>query len=77
MLAVDGWNGAFLNRPKMGFSLYEQPVGLAKFSLDASAWCRREGWLTSLPMGGRDWDYTLAAALGFKVWYETFKHKIV
>jgi asparagine synthase (glutamine-hydrolysing) len=77
MLRADGWNNAFLNRAKMGFSLYEEPAGLAKFSLDASAWCRREGWLTSLPMGGRDWDYTLAAALGFKVWYETFKHKIV
>jgi asparagine synthase (glutamine-hydrolysing) len=77
MLKRDGWGSGFLDRAKMGFTMYEEPKGLKKLQSDALLWCRKNNWLHILtPMSPRDQQYLSAAAFGFKCWWEYYKNKI-
>jgi asparagine synthase (glutamine-hydrolysing) len=74
MLRQEGFNDVFLNRRKMGFSLYEEPKGLGGLQHSAYNWCIENSYLEYADgRTGRDTAYLSAAALGFKVWYENYK----
>jgi asparagine synthase (glutamine-hydrolysing) len=69
-----GFNNAFLNRPKQGFSLYQKPTN---YDVDgAFTWAVKNGWLKNQNYSGRDLLYLKASAFSFKIWWETFKEKI-
>ena len=69
-----GFNEQFINRPKMGFSLYKKPVN---YDVDgAYNWCIKNGWLKNGNYSPRDVMYLKASAFSFKIWWETFKNKI-
>ncbi len=74
MLRNMGFNDQFLNRPKMGFTLYQKPTN---YDVDgAYQWALANGWLKDGKRSPRDHQYLKAAAFSFKVWWETFKDKI-
>lgn len=71
MLREQGFDDQFLNRPKMGFTLYQKPVN---YDVDAAyRWCVQHGWLKDGKRSPRDNMYLKAAAFSFKVWWETYK----
>lgn len=78
MLRRQGFSNEFLNRPKMGFSLYAKPNRLPEMQREALTWCVQNGFLNCKPqkMSKRDNMYLEAAALGFKVWYDNYKNII-
>ncbi len=74
MLRGMGFNDQFLNRPKMGFTLYQKPTN---YDVDgAYVWCVKNGWLKDAKRSPRDNQYLKASAFSFKVWWDTFKEKI-
>lgn len=79
MLKNMGFDDHFLNRNKMGFSLYVEPDGFSKMKKDAFEWCIKRGYLklNKLPLSGRDSEYLQMASLSFYHWYEVFENKIV
>jgi asparagine synthase (glutamine-hydrolysing) len=75
MLREQGFDDRFLNRPKLGFTLYQKPVN---YDVDkAYGWCIDNGWLKDIAYSKRDRLYLKAAAFSFKVWWETFNHLLV
>lgn len=76
MLRREGFDEAFLQRPKQGFSLTVQPENMKREQINSVKWCRDNGFLPEMYMNGRDQQYTAAAALGFYYWYQEFKHII-
>lgn len=72
-----GFNQAFLNRPKQGFSLFAQPEGLDYLKTKAMDWIRQTNYL-SLPKSipPRDLQYITMSAVGFYLWHTTYSHKI-
>jgi asparagine synthase (glutamine-hydrolysing) len=77
MLRKLGFGDQFLNRPKLGFSLYKEPAGLQAEKNVAVKWCQQRGYL-KLPArhSSRDKIYLESSALGFYYWYQTWQHKI-
>ncbi len=72
MLRGMGFNDQFLNRPKMGFTLYQKPTN---YDVDGVyQWALREGWLQDAKRSPRDHQYLKASAFSFRIWWETFKH---
>lgn len=77
MLKRMGFSDQFLNRPKLGFSLYAKPNGLQDKQRSALQWCCAKGFLKmGENMSKRDIAYLEASALGMKVWWEVFNSKI-
>jgi asparagine synthase (glutamine-hydrolysing) len=74
MLKEYGFNDQFLNRAKMGFTLYQQPTNYDVTG--AFNWCIKNGWLKAGNYSPRDLQYLKATAFSFKIWWETFKNKI-
>ncbi len=74
MLREQGFDDRFLNRPKMGFTLYQKPTN---YDVDkAYRWCVLNGWLKAGNYSPRDLQYLKASAFSFWVWWETFKNII-
>jgi asparagine synthase (glutamine-hydrolysing) len=74
MLREQGFDDRFLNRPKMGFTLYQKPVN---YDVDkAYKWCVLNGWLKDGKYSPRDLQYLKASAFSFRIWWETYKNKI-
>ncbi len=74
MLRGMGFNDQFLNRPKMGFTLFQKPVN---YDVDSAyQWALREGWLKDAKRSPRDHQYLKASAFRFRIWWETYKGKI-
>jgi len=74
MLRGMGFNDAFLNRPKMGFTLYQKPTN---YDVDgAYQWALANGWLKDAKRSPRDHQYLKASAFSFRIWWETFKNII-
>jgi len=73
-----GFNDQFLDRPKIGFSLYQKPRDIDKIIQKAWIWCKATGYLKcdDHKLTGRDKVYLEMSAVGFYYWYETWKHKI-
>lgn len=71
MLREQGFDDRFLNRPKLGFTLYQKPIN---YDVDgAYRWCVDNGWLKDAAYSKRDQLYLNAAAFAFKVWLDTYK----
>lgn len=73
-----GFDEAFLNRPKLGFSLHSQPENLDRLIIQAWNWVHQNGFLNvkGLTLSGRDKKYLEMSALGFYYWFKTWQHKI-
>jgi len=73
-----GFNDQFLDRPKIGFSLYQKPRDIDKIIQKSWIWCKATGFLKceDHKLTGRDKVYLEMSAVGFYYWYETWKHKI-
>ena len=76
MLKRQGFGDRFLNRPKMGFSLYKSPLQYDKLKDESYLWCIDNGFLPGGAYSKRDFMYLKASAAGFYCWYQTWKHKI-
>lgn len=76
MLRRHGFGNKFLERPKMGFSLYKSPLGYDALKEEAFKWCIEQGFIKNIGYEKRDWMYLKAAAAGFYGWYQTWKHKL-
>jgi asparagine synthase (glutamine-hydrolysing) len=77
MLSNMGFNDQYLTRQKLGFSLHNPPTDLEALKKDAYDWAKKEGFvnLDESQMNGRDWIYTLSAAIGFKAFWDVWKDK--
>jgi asparagine synthase (glutamine-hydrolysing) len=73
-----GFNDVFLNRPKLGFSLFSKPENLDRLIINAWDWVHENGFLNvkGLTLSGRDKKYLEMSALGFYYWFKAWKHKI-
>jgi asparagine synthase (glutamine-hydrolysing) len=78
MLSKMGFTDQYLNRPKLGFSLHNPPADLAEQKSQAYQWAKCEGYvnLDESQFTPRDWNYTLASAIGFKTWFDVWNEKI-
>ena len=78
MLRKFGFNDQFLNRPKIGFSLYKTPETMPDLIKKAVNWCLTEGYLLCdwNTLSVRDARYLEMSCLGFYYWFETWKNKI-
>lgn len=78
MLKNMGFDDPFFQRPKVGFSLFKQPKGLAKLQSEALQWCIKEGFLKCNPLtlNGRDLRYLEASSFSFRVWYQVHEKLI-
>jgi len=79
MLKRIGFDDAFLNRPKIGFSIHKQPVNLDAEIKRAWYWVQTEGFLKvdEKALNGRDRRYLEMSALSFYYWHKTFENIIV
>lgn len=78
MLGKMGFDSNFLNRPKLGFSLFRQPERLDILIKQAWNWVHENGFLNvnHLNLSGRDIKYLEMSALGFYYWHKAWEHKI-
>jgi asparagine synthase (glutamine-hydrolysing) len=78
MLGKIGFDSNFLNRPKLGFSLFRQPERLDQLIKQAWNWVHENGFLNvnHLNLSGRDRKYLEMSALGFYYWFKAWQHKI-
>lgn len=74
-----GFDNEFLNRPKLGFSLFKQPKNLGKCKRIAWEWAQKEGFLDikGKILNGRDEQYLMMSALGLYYWHKAWKHKMI
>lgn len=77
MLSKLGFTDTFLTRAKQGFSLSNPPSDLEAQKNSAYQWAKKEGFCTldESHFNGRDWQYTLSAAIGFKAFWDVHKDK--
>jgi asparagine synthase (glutamine-hydrolysing) len=77
MLRKFGFDNKFLNRPKMGFTLYQEPKGYKELQESSYKWAIENKFLKLISQpNARDLMYLKASAAGFFVWWETFKEII-
>lgn len=78
MLQQMGFSQEFLTRPKLGFSLHKEPVGLEELKTKAWRFVKENGFIEcdDSKLSGRDERYLKMSALSFWVWHETWKHKL-
>jgi len=74
MLLNLGFSNQFVDRQKLGFSLFSQPEGMDEKIKTAWYWCQSEGFLKidEKKLSGRDKKYLEMSALGFYYWYKTW-----
>lgn len=73
-----GFDDKFLNRPKLGFSLYSQPENLESLVSQAWKWVQQNGFLQveEKKLTPRDKKYLEMSALGFWYWWKVWQNKI-
>ena len=78
MLGKMGFDHSFLNRAKMGFSLFRHPERLDELIKQSWKWVHENGFLNvnHLNLSGRDKRYLEMSALGFYYWFKAWEHKI-
>ncbi len=79
MLERMGFSREFLTRPKLGFSLHREPVGMEEKKNAAVKWCRENNFLKIKDwnlLSGRDQRYLESSALSFYHWYKVWEHKL-
>lgn len=72
ILLGEGFTHDFLNRPKVGFSLFTQPVDMEEEKTKAYQWCLNHGFLkiNTNVISPRDLAYIKASSLGFYYWHK-------
>ena len=78
MLQKMGFSNEFLTRPKLGFSLHQEPEGMEQLKIKAWQFVKQNGFLTcdDNKLSGRDERYLKMAALSFYFWYQVWHDKI-
>lgn len=78
MLQKMGFQKEFLTRPKLGFSLHKEPVGMEGLKMQAWEFVKKNGFLKcdDKKLNGRDERYLKMAALSFYYWYNVWKEKL-
>lgn len=78
MLRKMGFNDAFLNRSKLGFSLHREPAGMEDLKTEAWKFVKDNGFLKcdDSKLNGRDERYLKMSALSFYAWYKTWEGKL-
>jgi asparagine synthase (glutamine-hydrolysing) len=77
LLKRQGFSDQFLNRPKLGFSLYKEPPDYGSMKLIAMKWCIENGYLkVPEPLSKRDKMYLEASAIGFYGWWRVWNRKL-
>lgn len=71
-LIKEGFTTEFISRPKMGFSLYSEPIGYETLKDKGVALLSQMGF--NYRMMGRDLNYYRAIAGNFYIWHNTWKH---
>jgi asparagine synthase (glutamine-hydrolysing) len=79
MLRKMGFENSFLDRPKLGFSLFKKPTDMNEQLDMAWSWVKSNGFLTcdDGKLSGRDYQYLRMSALGFYYWFKVWKNKIL
>ena len=69
-----GFNDQFINRPKIGFSIKDNPKDIEMLTDKALKFCLENGFLKVDfdKLGGRDQQYLKMSALGFWIWHRKF-----
>jgi asparagine synthase (glutamine-hydrolysing) len=78
MLRKFHFDNAFIERPKLGFSLHNKPKNMPELIKKALDFVKNEGFLVcdDRKLNARDKSYLGISALSFYYWHETWKHKI-
>lgn len=78
MLQKMGFQKEFLTRPKLGFSLHKEPVGMEGLKMQAWEFVKKNGFLKcdDKKLNGRDERYLKMAALSFYYWHNVWKEKL-
>lgn len=78
MLRKMGFDDKFLNRPKLGFSLHQEPEGLDLLKIQAWQFVKQNGFLKcdDRTLTPRDKKYLEMSALSFWMWYQVWEHKL-
>lgn len=76
MILGMGFDKTFVNRPKLGFSLFKEPKGLDFLQKQAFTWCMNEGFLRcdASKLSPRDRKYLEYSAFSFKIWFDVWKN---
>lgn len=78
MLRKFHFDNAFIERPKLGFSLHNKPKTMPELIKKAWNFVKNEGFLVcdDKKLNARDKSYLEMSALSFYYWHETWMHKI-
>lgn len=75
-LQHEGFGDKFLNRPKLGFSLFSEPEGYEELKQKGIEFLKGFIKLDLTKMSGRDLRYIEAVAASFYCWHKTWEHKL-
>lgn len=76
-LSGEGFDESFLQRPKLGFSLFSEPIGYEELKRQGIEFLRFDfGVDPQFNPESRDGRYFARAAAAFYCWYEVWKHKL-
>lgn len=75
-LKSEGFSDHFVNRPKLGFSLFSQPKGYEALQENGVKFLRDKFNIHPRLETGRDKRYFAASAAAFLCWYNVWKNKI-
>ncbi len=77
MLSNMGFSDQYLTRPTLGFSLHNPPTDLKELKKDAYQWAKENNFvsLDESQFNQRDWNYTHAAAIGFRAFWDVHSSK--
>lgn len=75
-LSTCGYSPAFLNRPKVGFSLFSEPIGYEELKQKGVDLLRDEFDIIPHLFTERDKRYYEASAAAFYCWFEIWKHQL-
>lgn len=75
-LRTEGYGDDFLNRPKIGFSLFYQPEGYEALQVEGVRFLKSKG-LHQTFGNNRDNKYFKASAAAFYCWYQVWKDKLI
>lgn len=76
-LKQEGFSNEFITRPKLGFSLFEEPSDYAHLKVLGLKLLREEFNITTHFYSARDSRYFEASAAAFYTWYQVWRNKLL
>jgi asparagine synthase (glutamine-hydrolysing) len=75
-LTDEGFDSNFTQRPKVGFSLHQQPKDYRDLQIKGMALLKKEFGISPVLHSGRDQRYYEASAASFYCWFSVWKEKL-